>query len=195
MFTGLVECTGLLRAQSQRSAGLRLGFDAPFEDLALGESVSVSGACLTVVEARPRGFEVDVTVETLDKTTLGRLSPGDAVNLERAVRAGDRIGGHFVTGHVDGVAEVLHTERAGDALNVRVGAEPALVRYVAAKGSVALDGVSLTVNSVDSAAFSLMLIPHTLAVTTLKGVAPGRLLNLEVDLVARYVARLLEGAS
>ncbi|HVR20783.1 MAG TPA: riboflavin synthase, partial [Polyangiaceae bacterium] len=157
MFTGLVECTGLLRTQSQRSPGLRLGFDAPFEGLALGESVSVSGACLTVVEARPRGFEVDVTVETLDKTTLGRLSPGDAVNLERAVRAGDRIGGHFVTGHVDGIAEVLHTERAGDAVNVRVGAAPALVRYVAAKGSVALDGVSLTVNTVDSASFSLML--------------------------------------
>ena len=195
MFTGLVECTGLLRTQSERSPGLRLGFDAPFEGLALGESVSVSGACLTVVEARPRGFEVDVTVETLDKTTLGRLSPGDAVNLERAVRAGDRIGGHFVTGHVDGIAEVLHTERAGDALNVRVGAEPSLVRFVAAKGPVALDGVSLTVNTVESAAFSIMLIPHTLAVTTLKGIAPGRLLNLEVDLVARYVARLLEGSS
>ena len=174
---------------------MRLSFDAPFEGLALGESVSVSGACLTVVEAGARGFEVDVTVETLDKTTLGRLSPGDAVNLERAVRAGDRIGGHFVTGHVDGIAEVLHTERAGDAVNTRIGAPPALVRYVAAKGSVALDGVSLTVNTVDSAAFSIMLIPHTLAVTTLKGIAPGRLLNLEVDLVARYVARLLEGSS
>jgi riboflavin synthase len=169
---------------------MRLSFDAPFDDLALGESVCISGACLTVVEAHPRGFEVDVTVETLDKTTLGRLSPGDAVNLERAVRAGDRIGGHFVTGHVDGIAEVLHTERAGDAVNVRLGAEPSLVRYVAAKGSVALDGVSLTVNTVDSAAFSLMLIPHTLAVTTLGLLRPGDSANIEADMLAKHLSKL-----
>jgi len=194
MFTGLVECTGLLRARSEREGGVRLGFDALLEGVAIGESVSVSGACLTVVEARPGGFDADVTVETLARTTLGRLEPGRLVNLERAVRAGDRLGGHLVSGHVDGIAEVLRTERAGEALEVLVGTERSLMRYVATKGSVALDGVSLTVNSVTSDSFSIMLIPHTLAVTTLQNLAPGRLLNLEVDLVARYVARWLEGA-
>jgi riboflavin synthase len=193
MFTGLVEAMGLLRARTERGPGMRLGFEAPLDGLSLGESVSVSGACLTVVEARPGGFDVDVTVETLDRTTLGRLVPGDPVNLERALRAGDRLGGHMVTGHVDGLAEVLKVERAGEAMNVRVGAPPALFRYVAEKGSVTLDGVSLTVNGVENDAFSIMLIPHTLAVTTLQSITRGRMLNLEVDLVARYVARLLEG--
>jgi riboflavin synthase len=174
---------------------VRLAFEAPLEGLSLGESVSVSGACLTVVEFRAGGFDADVTVETLERTTLGRLVPGDAVNLERALRTGDRLGGHFVSGHVDGVAEVRGIERAGEALDVSVGAERALLRYVATKGSVALDGVSLTVNAVSNDAFSIMLIPHTLLVTTLGSMKPGRLLNLEVDLVARYVARLLEGAS
>ena len=195
MFTGLVECTGLLRSRAGRGPGVRLGFDAPLQGLTLGESVSVSGACLTVVETPGGGFDVDVTLETLERTMLGRLAPGDSVNLERALRAGDRLGGHMVTGHVDGLAEVLATERSGDDLNVRIGAAPSLLRYVATKGSVALDGVSLTVNDVSSGAFSIMLIPHTLAVTTLGTLAPGRVLNLEVDLVARYVARLLEGAS
>jgi riboflavin synthase len=189
MFTGLVEAMGFLRTRTERGPGVRLGFEAPLEGLLVGESISVSGACLTVIEARPNGFCVDVTVETLARTTLGRLSPGDRVNLERSLRAGDRLGGHFVSGHVDGVAEVLAVERTGEAVNARVGAAPALLR------SVALDGVSLTVNGVESAAFSVMLIPHTLAVTTLEELAKGRALNLEVDLVARYVARLLEGAT
>jgi riboflavin synthase len=195
MFTGLVECIGVLRGRSPRGPGMRLGFEAPLEGLSLGESVSVSGACLTVVGTQSDGFEVDVTVETLERTTLGRHSPGDRVNLERAVRAGDRLGGHLVQGHVDGIAEVLHTERADEALDVRIGCTPSLLRFVATKGSVALDGVSLTVNAVESRFFSVMLIPHTLAVTTLDEMTPGRALNLEVDLVARYVARLLEGAT
>lgn len=195
MFTGLVESTGLLLRRAERGPGVRLGFEAPLEGLAIGESISVSGACLTVVETAPRGFDVDVTVETLERTTLGRLAPGDPVNLERALRAGDRLGGHFVAGHVDGLAEVLSVERAGEALDVRIATGPALLRYVASKGSVALDGVSLTVNAVEAGSFSIMLIPHTLAVTTLRDIRPGRTLNLEVDLVARYVARLLEGTT
>jgi riboflavin synthase len=194
MFTGLVECVGVLRARSPRGPGVRLGFEAPLEALLLGESVAVNGACLTVVGTQSDGFEVDVTVETLERTTLGRQAPGDRVNLERAVRAGDRLGGHLVQGHVDGIAEVLHTERAGEALRAVIGCAPSLLRFVAEKGSVALDGVSLTVNSVEAGSFSVMLIPHTLAVTTLGGVAPGRAVNVEVDLVARYVSRLLEGA-
>lgn len=156
--------------------------------------MSVNGACLTVVGTHSDGFEVDVTVETLERTTLGRLAPSDRVNLERAVRAGERLGGHLVQGHVDGIAEALHTERAGEALRARIACAAPLLRFVAEKGSVALDGVSLTVNSVESGSFSVMLIPHTLAVTTLGSIAPGRALNLEIDLVARYVARLLEGA-
>jgi len=195
MFTGIVEATGILRARIPRGPGLRLGFEAPLENLAVGESVCVSGACLTVVDARPSGFDVDATIETLERTTLGGLSPGDRVNLERAVRAGDRLGGHIVQGHVDGLAEVLDSERAGEAVSVRLRTEPSLLRYVAIKGSVTLDGVSLTVNGVDSSSFSIMLIPHTFAVTTLKDVSRGRKLNLEIDLVARYVARLLEGAT
>jgi riboflavin synthase len=195
MFTGLVECTGLLRARSEHGPGIRLAFEAPLGGLLVGESVSVSGACLTVVAARPDGFDADVTRETLERTMLGRLSVGARVNFERAVRAGDRLGGHLVQGHVDGLAEVLETKPAGEALDVSVGTAPSLLRYVAEKGSVALDGVSLTVNGVGGGAFSIMLIPHTRAVTTLGNLAPGRVLNLEVDLVARYVARLLEGAS
>ena len=195
MFTGLVECVGVLRGRTPRGPGMRLGFEAPLDGLSLGESVSVSGACLTVVGIRSDGFEVDVTVETLERTTLGRLAPSDRVNLERAVRAGDRLGGHLVQGHVDGLAEVLHTERAGEALDARIGTSPSLLRFIAEKGSVALDGVSLTVNGVAPGSFSVMLIPHTRAVTTLGELAPGRALNLEVDLVARYVARLLEGAT
>jgi riboflavin synthase len=195
MFTGLVESSGALRSRAERGPGIRLGFEAPLEGLAIGESISVSGACLTVVQTQPHGFDVDVTVETLERTTLGRLTLGDSVNLERALRAGDRLGGHFVAGHVDGLAEVLSTERAGEALAVRIGTDRSLLRYVATKGSVALDGVSLTVNAVEASSFSIMLIPHTLAVTTLRDIRPGRVLNLEVDLVARYVARLLEGAT
>jgi len=195
MFTGLVETTGLLRTRSERGPGMRLGFEASLGELALGESVCVSGACLTVVEARPGGFDVEVTAETLDRTTLGRLALGDPVNLERALRAGDRLGGHFVAGHVDGLAEVLETKQVGDAVDVRLGTPASLLRYVATKGSVTLDGVSLTVNGVEAGAFSIMLIPHTLAVTTLRELRVGRALNLEVDLVARYVARLLEGQS
>jgi riboflavin synthase len=194
MFTGLVEATGVLGSKTPRGPGMRLGFEAGLENLVIGESVCVNGACLTVVEVRPRGFDIDATVETLERTTLGALLPGVRVNLERALRAGDRLGGHLVQGHVDGVAEVLDMERAGEAVSARLGTDPSLLRYVATKGSVALDGVSLTVNGVDSGSFSIMLIPHTLAVTTLHDVSRGRKLNLEVDLVARYVARLLEGA-
>jgi riboflavin synthase len=192
MFTGLVEATGVLGAKTPRGPGIRLSFETTLESLVVGESIAVSGACLTVVEVTPKGFDADATIETLERTMLGRLSPGDRVNLERAVRAGDRLGGHLVQGHVDGLAEVLETKQHGEAVSVRVATDASLLRFIAPKGSVTLDGVSLTVNGVDASGFSIMLIPQTLAVTTLRGIAPGRVLNLEVDLVARYVARLLE---
>ena len=194
MFTGLVEAKGQVRERAPRGPGARLAVEAALEGLLVGESVSVSGACLTVVELSSAGFAVDLSRETLERTTLGGLSPGDGVNLERALRAGDRLGGHLVVGHVDGIAEVLAVEPVGEAARAHIGASAELLRFVAPKGSVTLDGVSLTVNEVEGAAFSIMLIPHTLAVTTLAGLAPGRRLNLEVDLVARYVARWLAGA-
>jgi riboflavin synthase len=192
MFTGLVAAMGRIERIERRDQGLRLRIASPLGSLELGESICVSGTCLTVAGSTLDAFEADVTRETLACTTLGRLSAGDPVNLERAAALGDRLGGHLLTGHVDGIARVSRVEASGDARAVEVEVPVELARFVAAKGSVALDGVSLTVNRVNGARFEIMLIPHTLAVTTLGGVAAGREYNFEVDLLARYVARLLD---
>lgn len=197
MFTGLVASVGRIAATERRDLGTRIQIAGELGALDIGESICVSGACLTVVTRTAAAFSADVTRETLERTTLGRLSTGDSVNLERAAALGDRLGGHLLTGHVDGVARVTRVELAGDARDVELEVPLELARFIAEKGSVALDGVSLTVNWVQGARFRVMLIPHTLAVTTLGALASGRELNLEVDLLARYVARLLdtEGAS
>ena len=160
--------------------------------LRLGDSVSVQGCCLTAIEVSDRTFSSDLSRETLSRTTLGSLAIGSPVNLEPALRAGDPLGGHFVSGHVDGVGRVATA--VGDARSRRVTIEAAaeLLRYLAAKGSVAVDGVSLTINAVEGASFSVNLIPHTLIVTTVGALAPGAPVNLEVDLVARYIDRLME---
>jgi len=192
MFTGLVETTGTLVARTPSAAGFRITIESSLDALAIGESVSVSGACLTVTESTATRWTADITRETVDRTTLGRLPLRAKVNLERSLRAGDRMGGHIVTGHVDGLARVASLTRDGESLRVRLEVPPALTRYVASKGSVTLDGVSLTVNEVNGAQFGIMLIPHTLAVTTLDDLALGTLLNLEIDLMARYAARYLE---
>jgi riboflavin synthase len=192
MFTGLVECTGTVAASTPRGPSQRLALSAPLEGLVLGESIAVNGACLTVVNHAVGRFEVDVSSETLARTSLGSLRIGSKVNLERALRLGDRLGGHLVSGHVDGLARVVGVETSGEARSVTLEAPGELAPYVAAKGSVTLDGVSLTVNGVDRARFWVMMIPHTLSVTTLSDCAPGRELNLEVDLVARYVVRYLQ---
>jgi riboflavin synthase len=194
VFTGLVETTGTLGRRTPLGAGFRIQILTSLGPLSLGESVSVSGACLTVVSTNGEGFEADVSVETIDRTILGGLSAGARVNLERAVAAGDRLGGHLVTGHVDGLATVASLEPAGDATRVVFEPPPELLRLIAGKGSVALDGVSLTVNRAEGRRFDVMLIPHTMAVTTLGQLFVGRKLNLEVDLVARYVVRYLEAA-
>jgi riboflavin synthase len=194
VFTGLVEATGKLGRRTPRGDGFRLQIVTTLGPLSLGESVSVSGACLTVVAMDGNGFEADVSVETNVRTTLGGVAVGDAVNLERAVAAGDRLGGHLVTGHVDGLANVTSIESRGEATRVVIEPPAELHRLIAAKGSVALDGVSLTVNHVEGPRFDIMLIPHTMAVTTLGTLFVGRKLNLEVDLVARYVVRYLESA-
>lgn len=201
MFTGLIETTGRLARLSRRGAGARLAIEASLEPLALGDSVSVSGVCLTVCELRPGGFSADVSAETLARSTLGKLGPGERVNLERASRLGDRLGGHIVTGHVDDVGRVLASERVGEATRMRIGAPGSVLRFLAAKGSVAVDGVSLTVNvlcetgSEASAGFEVMLVPHTLSQTTLAALAVGSAVNLEADVLSRYVVRHLEQGS
>ncbi len=194
MFTGLVEGTGKLRGRSRRGPGYRLEIAMELGPLELGESIAVNGACLTVASMTQGAFEADISLETADKTTLGRLVPGSTLNLERSLRLGDRLGGHLVSGHVDGVARVRAVEQVGEAQRVVVSAPTELSPFIAAKGSVALDGVSLTVNAVDGAELEIMLIPHTQEVTSLGRLAPGTEMNLEVDLLARYVVRYLQTA-
>jgi riboflavin synthase len=194
MFTGIINCIGTVTAVEPRGGDLRLDIDAAGIDAArrqLGDSVAVAGVCLTVAGLTPRGFSADVSRETLAHTTIANWRAGQHVNLEAALRAGDLLGGHLVAGHVDGCAELL--ERSGDARSqrLRFRVPEALRRYLARKGSVTLDGVSLTVNEVDGAEFGVNLIPHTLQVTTLGDLQPGAQLNLEVDLMARYAERLL----
>lgn len=200
MFTGIVQGVGRVMSVTPQGDGVRLVVDAgdlPLRDLALGDSVSVAGCCLTVVAHEGPLLSFDVSAETL-RCTAGLDAMGHA-NLELALRFGDRLGGHLVSGHVDGVGTVASFGPvAGDAMGsweLVVDAPVELARFIAAKGSITLDGVSLTVNAVDGARFSVNLIPHTLAVTTLKSLAPGRRVNLEIDLLARYVARLLQGGA
>jgi riboflavin synthase len=193
MFTGLVEATGVLRARVATDRGQTLEIGSSLGVLEIGESIAVNGTCLTVTSSGPGSFAVDVSGETLAKTTLGGLALGAELNLERSLRLGDRLGGHLVSGHVDGVATIVASSPVGEALEVTVGFPRELAEYVAPKGSIVLDGVSLTVNAVAHARAELtvMLIPHTLKVTNLKKLAPGSLLNLEVDLLARYVVNFL----
>jgi riboflavin synthase len=195
VFTGLVSGTGSIVRRDVRGASQRLLIDcAGLESLGgleLGESVAVCGVCLTVAENVAGGFAADLSSETIRRTNLGDLALGSLVNLERSLRVGDRLGGHFVTGHIDAVAHVVSIEPDGDSRLVRVEFPRELRHLIARKGSVALDGVSLTVNAVAGSELSLMLIPHTLAMTSFKLLAPGSALNLEVDLLARYAAAAL----
>jgi riboflavin synthase len=192
MFTGLVELKGTLARRSRRGPGYRLAVSAAFPDLVLGESISVSGACLTVVSFDERSFEADVSLETASKTTLGALPLGSAVNLERALKVGDRLGGHLVAGHVDAVAELVRMAPAGEAQRLSVAYPSEFARFIAPKGSITLDGVSLTVNTVAGDVLEVMVIPHTLSVTTLGELQVGSAINLEVDTLARYAVRFLE---
>jgi riboflavin synthase len=194
VFTGLVQSTGAIESRDRRGSGYGLSVRSALGSLDLGESISVNGACLTVTASRDGRFEADVSTETAEKTNLGRLPFGSVVNLERALQVGGRIGGHLVSGHVDAVVRVRAVEPAGEAKRVEIQLPSPLRPYLAPKGSVALDGVSLTVNDVREAAFDVMLIPHTLSATNLIDLAPGRELNLEVDLLARYVVSYLRSA-
>lgn len=192
MFTGLVEEVGAVTSVAGSPEGARIVISAPLvgEGLALGDSVACDGACLTVVELGGDGFAVDAVAETLRRTALGDRRAGDAINLERALRAGDRLGGHIVQGHVDGTATVAEVTPEGDGVLLRVSAPAEILRYVVEKGSITLDGVSLTVAARHADGFTIALIPHTLSVTTLGTAAPGRRMNVEVDVLAKYVEAL-----
>jgi riboflavin synthase len=195
MFTGIVRELGRVASIEGGAGGVRLELDAPgtAPAVGLGDSVAVNGCCLTVVATDGGRLAFDAVPETLARTTLGRLQPGDAVNVEPALRAGDALGGHFVQGHVDGVGRVRSAEPEGEGLRVLVEAPPEILRYCVEKGSITVEGVSLTVAELGDGAFAVALIPHTLAETTLSGLAPGREVNLEVDVLAKYAERLLGG--
>lgn len=194
MFTGIVQDVGRVVSRETRGGDDRLliAFDRlDPSGIAVGDSICVQGCCLTAIELRDSTFAADVSRETLSLTTLGDLTPGSRVNLEPSLRAGDPLGGHLVSGHVDGIGQV--TAIAGDARSTRIeiAIPPALARYVARKGSVTIDGVSLTINEVQAGTFGINLIPHTQAVTTLGALRVGTRVNVEVDQIARYVERLL----
>ena len=193
MFTGLVESLGRVAAVVPEPPGVRLVVAAPeiAADARLGDSICTSGCCLSVVQVEDGRLHFQLGPETLARTTLGGRAAGAAVNLERSLRLSDRLGGHIVTGHVDGVGRLAARVQEGDWVTCRFSAPPALLAQMAGKGSVAIDGVSLTVCDVTASAFSVALIPHTLACTTLGGLAVGDAVNLETDLLFKYVARLV----
>ena len=196
MFTGIIQAVGHIASLDQRGGDMRVGIHCgslPMADVELGDSIAVSGVCLTVIEKGADNFNADVSGETLRRTMIGSLAVNDAVNLEKALTLQTRLGGHLVSGHVDGLGTVTARREDSRSVQFSVQAPDELARYIATKGSVCVDGVSLTVNAVDGAVFELNLVPHTLAETTMRDYQAGRQVNLEVDLVARYLERLLQG--
>jgi riboflavin synthase len=196
MFTGIIQAVGRIEALEARGGDVRLrvgcgGLD--LVDAAVGDSIAVNGVCLTAVELAERGFAADVSRETLSLTTLGDLAPGSRVNLEKALTLATPLGGHLVSGHVDGMGEVAERRDDARSVRLRIRAPAALARYIAPKGSICVDGTSLTVNAVDGALFDLNIVPHTLQETIIGDYGPGSRVNLEVDLIARYLERLLLG--
>ncbi|HET7171040.1 MAG TPA: riboflavin synthase [Gaiellales bacterium] len=192
MFTGIVIESGTIRAARPADGGVDLAVDAPVvaPGARLGDSVAVDGCCLTVAGIDGSVLEFTAVAETLRRTTLGGLTAGDRVNLEPALRVGDPMGGHWVQGHVDGVGEVVRIDEEGEALNVTFAAPAEIMRYAIEKGSVCVAGVGLTITALDETSFSVSLVPHTLAVTTLGALGPGDRVNLEADVLAKYVEKL-----
>lgn len=197
MFTGLIESVGSVRGLRRSGAGARLEVDSAWPDHEApreGDSIAVNGACLTAVQPTPRGFAADLSPETVRRTRLAQLRPGERVNLERALKLGDRLGGHIVQGHVDAITTLLDIRSEGGFQEWRMALPGDLAEHIAVKGSVALDGVSLTVANLSQGSFSVALIPETLAATTLGDLRVGASLHLETDVLAKYVARRLSGA-
>jgi len=196
MFTGIIQSVGRIATRTERGGDAFVEIDAAgldLGDVAIGDSIAVAGVCLTAVALDGPRFAADVSAETLKLTTLGTLAAGTAVNLEKALRLADRLGGHLVSGHVDGIGHVVSVHDDGASQRWTFSVPPALSRYIAVKGSIAIDGTSLTVNEVDGDTFGVTLIPHTLGATTFGERRAGDAVNLEVDLVARYVERLYSG--
>jgi riboflavin synthase len=196
MFTGIIQAIGHLQLLEARGGDLRLSInsgDLDLQDVALGDSIATNGVCLTVIELTATGFKADVSRETMGLTTLHNLSLGSRVNLEKALTLNTRLGGHLVSGHVDGVGHVMERRDDARSIRFRVDAPQELARYIAHKGSICVDGVSLTVNGVDGARFELNLVPHTLQETIMDSYRVGTEVNLEVDLIARYLERLMLG--
>jgi riboflavin synthase len=193
MFTGLVECIAEIRSTQRRGGLLDLSLAVPldFTDSRIGDSFCVQGACLTAVGFSSGTVQVEVSQETLDRTTLGTYAPGRPVNVERALRLSDRLGGHLVTGHVDGVGSMLEKKEEGQNVALRFRADPLVARYLVEKGSICVDGVSLTLGVCEKDTFSVYLIPHTLSQTTLQFLRPGDPVNLEADIIGKYVEKLL----
>jgi riboflavin synthase len=194
MFSGIIADVGTINSVQDRDGGLRLSVatqDLGMEDVSLGDSIAVNGVCLTVIQIEGKVFIVDVSRETL-ACTVGLDRQGKSVNLEKALRLADRLGGHLVSGHVDGVGEVVAFNDIGESWRLIVRAPHALAKYIAMKGSITINGVSLTVNRVAGSEFEMNLIPHTLAATTLNQLSAGAKVNLEIDLIARYVERMMQ---
>jgi riboflavin synthase len=194
VFTGIVQDIGRIVSRTPRGGDVRLRIAVgrlPLAGVRAGDSIAVSGVCLTVLDIDAGAFSADVSNETLSLTTLGELEDGSTVNLEPSLRAGDPLGGHLVSGHVDGIGRLVSLAQDARSWRMRFETPPALARYVARKGSIAIDGVSLTVNEVEGCEFGVNIIPHTFEVTTLGSVVPGRRVNLEIDPIARYVERLI----
>ena len=196
MFTGIVTDVGRVRAVRDTNRDLRIEVETAYDmaTVPMGASIAHAGCCLTVVDKGAGWFAVEVSGESLATTTLGAWREGTRINLERPTRVGDELGGHIVSGHVDGVGEVVSVEPEGGSRRIRIRAPRPLHRFIAPKGSIAVEGVSLTVNEVEDDIFGVNIIPHTWEVTTLGGLAPGRLVNLEIDMLARYLARWQETA-
>ena len=196
MFTGIVEAVGKITAIEPQGGDARVRIHSDVLDMGdvrRGDSIAVNGACLTVVELESTGFSADISKETLACTTLGGVRIGERVNLEMALTAVSRLGGHLVSGHVDAVGEVVEQQQEGRCVRLRIQAPAALARYIAAKGSICMDGVSLTVNRIDGTVFDVNIVPHTSQATTLADYRPGCRVNIEVDMIARYLERLLLG--
>jgi riboflavin synthase len=197
MFTGIIEGLGTVKAVTSSGEGLRLVINADFvmEGTRIGDSIAVDGACLTAVAVSGSRFEVDVSPETVSRTTLKTIAAGSRVNIERALRLADRLDGHLVSGHIDGTGRITYTRPAGNALWIGVAISETLSRYTITKGSVAVDGVSLTINNLTADGFELALIPHTAAVTTIGAKKEGMAVNIETDMIGKYVERFLKAAS